>query len=236
MSEESPVFEALDDVPVAGNRCLEAGAGVGNATAALQSMDAADIVAITNEREHATGVRTRFEGDDPSVVLADLRSIPLERDSVTVLTAHALFNVVPPSAVPTILAEFTRVAEPGAWLVVDDYDPVPDASLRALFAMENATAELSSGEPALTFYPADHLRRLVVADGWELVRERTLLDPVPWTTELLDAHAELARETAATLPDALASAVASEVAKRRRALGDGVETGRMYSLLFRLPE
>ena len=248
----SPVRSALQDVPVEGTRCLEAGAGVGNTTAALRAAGAADVVAVTNERSHATDVRERFESDSaalvdgdspavaesdpPAVLEADLRATPLRSESVSVVTAHALCNVVPSTELAAIVAELTRVAEPGAWLVVDDYGPVPDEDLRALFAAENAAAELATGSPALTFYPAAHLRRLFESDGWHLEWERTLLDPVPWTADLLDAHAELAREHADGLGQPLADSLQEETSRRRDALGDGVDAGRMYSLAFRLPE
>ena len=256
----SPVRSALQDVPVEGARCLEAGAGVGNTTAALRAAGAADVVAVTNERSHATDVRERFEtdaptgneidappGDEtgapagsetdrPTVLEADLQATPLRDDSVSVVTAHALCNVVPSTDLAAIVAELTRVAEPGAWLVVDDYDPIPHEDLRALFAAENAAAELTAGSPALTFYPAVHLRRLFESAGWHLEWERTLLDPVPWTVDLLDAHAELAREHADALEESVAEALQEEISRRREALGDGVDTGRMYSLAFRLRE
>lgn len=230
------VRTAIEDVPVGGARCLEAGAGVGNMTAALRAAGADEVVAVTNERDHATDVRGRFDADPPTVVEADLRSPPLAAASAAVVTAHALFGVVAPTDVATIVAALTRVAESGAWLVVDDYAPIPHDDLRALFAVENAAAELADGSPALAFYPADHLRRLFAAGGWRLERERTLLDPVPWTADLLDAHADVAREAAGRLDDPVASTLREVASRRRVALGDGVEAGRMYSLAFRLVE
>lgn len=236
MGGSSTVRTAIEDVPVEGARCLEAGAGAGNTTAALRAAGAEAVVAVTNARDHATEVRDRFDDDPPSVVEADLRATPLPADSVTVVTAHALFNVVAPPDVAAIVAELSRVAEPGAWLVVDDYAPIPREDLRGLFAAENAAAELVDGSPALSFYPVAHLRRLFAAEGWRLERERTLLEPVPWSADLLDAHADLARETASRLDDSLASSLRTAISQRRAALGDGVETGRMYSLAFRRTE
>ncbi|WP_290814502.1 class I SAM-dependent methyltransferase [Halovivax sp.] len=234
MDVPSTVRAAIEDVPVEGARCLEAGAGAGNMSAALREAGAADVLAVTNDRSHATEVRDRFDGGPPSAVRADLRSTPLADDSVSVVTAHALFNVVTPADAAAIAAEFSRVAEPGAWLVVDDYAPIPHDGVRALFAAENAAAELADAAPALTFYPSTHLRRLFEAEGWRFERERNLLDPVPWTAALLDAHADLARENAARLDDPIAAALRGEATRRRERLGDGVETGRMYGLAFRL--
>lgn len=227
---------ALADVPVAGRRCLEAGAGVGNATAGLREREAAFVYAVTNDREHAGDVRDRFAGSgDVAALLADLRSLPLPADAVGVVTAHALFNVVPPADAARIVAELTRVTEPGGWLLVDDYAPVPDDRVRALFAAENAVAALDADRPALTFYPREHLRGLFEAAGWRHEWTRTLLDPVPWTPELLDAHAELAVERSRRLPDPLGEGLREAVDRRRARAGDGVDTGEMYGLAFRLP-
>ena len=49
---------ALEDVPVEGRTCLEAGAGAGNATAALRARDADRVYAVTNAEDHAATVRT----------------------------------------------------------------------------------------------------------------------------------------------------------------------------------
>lgn len=234
MAIPSTVERAIEDVPVAGARCLEAGAGAGNMTAALREAGADSVVSVTNDRDHALDVRDRFDRAPPGVLEADLRSTPLAEDSVSVVTAHALFNVLAPAAVPAIVDELTRVARDGAWLVVDDYAPIPHDGLRALFAAENAAAELADGRPALTFYPAAHLRGCFAARGWRLVGEQSLLEPVPWTADLLDAHADLARESAATLEASTADALRAETRRRREQLGDGVDTGRMYSLAFRL--
>ncbi|WP_247730971.1 class I SAM-dependent methyltransferase [Halovivax limisalsi] len=234
MAPTSTVERAIEDVPVAGARCLEAGAGAGNMTAALREAGAGAVVAVTDDRDHAAGVRDRFESERPAVLEADLRSTPLSDDSVSIVTAHALFNVLTPAIVPAIADELTRVARPGARLVVDDYDSIPHDGLRGLFAAENAAAELADGAPALTFYPAAHLRACFEARGWRFERERSLLEPVPWTADLLDAHADLARESAARLDGPLAEALEADVTRRRDELGDGIDTGRMYSLAFRL--
>jgi SAM-dependent methyltransferase len=230
------VATALADVPVAGRTCLEAGAGAGNATAALRARDAARVYAVTDDPDHAATVADRFD-DDPvaAPLLGDLRAIPLPDDAVGVVTAHALFNVVPTPAATGIVDELTRVAAPGSRLVVDDYDPVPDEAVRDLFAVENAAAELVDARPALTFYPREQIRSLFEAAGWAHERTETLLDPVPWTADLLDAHAELAAERAGELPDPAAAALRERARTVRERLGDGVETGEMYSLAFRLP-
>lgn len=254
------VATALEDRPVAGKRCLEAGAGAGNATAGLLANGAERVYAVTNDGDHARTTRRRVGaggdgggdtdsdgngdsdgdngavGDRLAVLEADLRSVPLPDDSVDLITAHGLCNVLEPAALSAVAEELSRVAAPGAGLVVDDYDPLPDgAAVRELFAVENAASELARGRPALTFYPAAFLRRLFAGHGWEFERERTLLEPVPWTESHVSAHADRAASMAAEYPGDAGGALSATA--RRLASEIGSESvGRMYGLAFRLPD
>lgn len=240
MDVPDTVATALADRTVAGTRCLEAGAGVGNTTAGLLAEGAARVYAVTDDRDHARTTRRHVEDveavDDRLAVLeADLRSIPLPDGSVDLITAHGLCNVLDPAALATVARELSRVAAPGSELVVDDYDPLPDdAAMNRLFAVENAASELAVGRAALTFYPAGFLRRLFESHEWAFERETTLLKPVPWTENHVSAHAEQATSTAEALPDDVGDALAATA--RRTASEIGSEsTGRMYGLAFRLP-
>jgi|GEM_PF-219167 SAM-dependent methyltransferase len=255
MDVPNTVATALEDRPVEGKRCLEAGAGVGNATAGLLANGADRVYAVTNDRDHARTTRRRVgddrgdedngDGNDEdgdtdrdrlAVLEADLRAVPLPDGSVDLITAHGLCNVLDPAALSAVAEELSRVAAPGASLVVDDYDPLPDdAAVGELFAVENAASELARGRPALTFYPAEFLRRFVAGHGWEFERERTLLDPVPWTESHVSAHADQAISMATECPNEAGDALAGTA--RRLASEIGAESvGRMYSLAFRLPE
>lgn len=237
MDVPNTVTQALSDREVAGKTCLEAGAGVGNATAGLLDAGAEHVYAVTNDRHDAEGVRDRL-GDDERVTLleADLRAVPLPDDAVDFVTAHALFNVLPNDAATAIAQELGRVAAPGAELIVDDYDPMPpDSPVRQLFAVENAAAELANARPALTFYPAEGLRRLFAGDGWEPVRERAILEPVPWSEGHLTAHVAEVRGYAQQLPDPLGQPLIAE-AERLAKTTVSRDEGRMYSLAFRRTE
>jgi len=185
---------------------------------------------VTDDPDHAAVVRDRSDDGRLTVLRADLRVTPLPADSVDLVTAHALFNVLPPAATTAVVAEVTRVARPGADLVVDDYAPIPEsAPARRLFAVENA-AELADGEPALTLYAAAGLRRLFAGHGWRHDRMRTLLDPVPWCGDLVDAHLSVVRETVQGLDGELADELLAEACRRA-----DTAVGEMYSLAFRLP-
>jgi SAM-dependent methyltransferase len=232
------VTAALADRPVDHSVCLEAGAGVGNTTAGLLAGGADRVYAVTNDASHAATVRDRFarpDSDRLAVLHADVRWLPLATDSVGLVTAHGLFNLLAPRALDRVADELTRVAAPGCHLVVDDYEPLPeDAAVSDLFALENAAAELVTGTPALSFYPEGVLRRLFVGDGWQFDRRRTLLDPVPWTASHLEAHADEIRTLTAKLPADLRAPLDAEAGR----LVEEVESesvGEMYSLALRFP-
>lgn len=230
------VREALSGVEVEGRTCLEAGAGVGNATAGLLERDATAVLAVTNDPDHAATVRDRF-ADAPAVttVRADLRSIPLPDGVIDIVTAHGLFNVVATTEASAIVEELTRVTAPCGRAIVDDYAPVPATEVRDLFALANAVGELDQRRPTFTFYPADHLRAAFEGHGWRHERTKTLLDPVPWTGDLLDEHAALIEDRIEALPEPVGKPLRSHLERVRARAGDGVETGELYSLAFELP-
>jgi SAM-dependent methyltransferase len=239
MDVPETVSAALADRPIEGKRCLEAGAGVGNTTAGLLAAGAGDVLAVTNDHEHALTVRERIGAEHPNrvqTVESDLRTVPLPDDSVAVITAHALCNVVPTTELALIASELTRIAAPGAQLIVDDYAPLPaDAALRDLFAIENAATELATGQPALTFYPVAFLRGVFEAQGWTFDRRTTLLDPVPWTEQHVDAHLTAVRDTAARIDPDLGDRLTTEAERLAGEIGSE-SAGEMYSLAFRLAE
>lgn len=231
MAVPETVRTALAEQPVAGRTCLEAGAGVGNTTAGLREAGAAAVYAITDDRSHARAVSDRVPSEHVEVLQADLRSIPLPDDAVEFVTAHALFNVVPPSDAAGIAAALSRVAGPDARLVVDDYTPLPDAEIRELFAVENAVAELATGRPALTFYPAAQLRALFETRGWTVEHRQSLLDPVPWTEWHVEAHLDAVREYADVLPETVAGPLVDRAERLAADIGTD-RAGKLYSLAF----
>lgn len=230
------VTAALADQRVEGRVCLEAGAGVGNTTAGLLAAGAKRVYAVTNDADHAATVQDRIgdrNADRLAVIEADLRATPLATDSVDLVAAHGLCNVLPPAELAPIAAELTRVAKPDGCLVVDDYAvPPADAAVNRLFALENAAAQVVDGRPALTFYPPAVLAAVFAANGWSVERRKTLLNPVPWTEAHLDAHAEVVREYAAALPDSLGEPLTAMAEDLVAAIGSE-RTGTMYSLAFR---
>ncbi|ELY67966.1 class I SAM-dependent methyltransferase [Natrinema versiforme] len=247
------VTTALEDRPVDGAICLEAGAGVGNTTAGLLANGAACVYAVTDDRTHAETTLERVlanhnladrnrDGEQIerhlAVLEADLRRVPLPNDTVEVITAHGLFNVVPPADLDAIIGELTRVAASGCHLVVDDYEPLPEtAAVRDLFALENAAAQLVDAKPMLTFYPSATLAWLFAGHGWTVDRSRTLLDPVPWTESHLEAHADVVRSKIDALP--ADSELGGALLERAEALVAAIgseSAGEMYSIAFRRPE
>lgn len=239
MDVPETVKTALSDRPVSGRVCLEAGAGVGNTTAGLLEAGAARVYAVTNNSEHTRIVRERVRSENTgrtAVLEADLRCLPLATDSVELITAHGLFNVLPPASLETVAAELTRVASPNCHLVIDDYEPIPaDAAVRELFALENAASELATGRPAVTFYPSMVLQRLFVGYGWMVDRERILLDPVPWTTNHLEAHTNVTRTMASKVADELGEPLTVTADRLLKTIGSE-SVGKMYSIALQLPD
>ncbi|WP_158854485.1 class I SAM-dependent methyltransferase [Halorhabdus sp. CUG00001] len=237
MDVPETVATALADRAVAGKRCLEAGAGAGNATLGLLAAGAREVLAVTDDREHAATVRERVaatQSESVRTIEADLRDIPLADETVEVVTAHALCNVVTTAELPAIADELTRVAAPGAQLVVDDYAPLPDrAAMADIFALENAAGQLADGRPPLTFYPESLLRSVFESRSWTFQRRKALLDPVPWTETHVEAHADVARAAATSLDGDLGDALAAEADRLIEAIGSE-SVGEMYSLAFRL--
>ena len=230
------VATALADHRVEGRRCLDAGTGVGNSAAGLARAAADRVITVTTNPDHAHHASRRFAADDRvDVIRADLRSLPLGDDSVEFIMAHAVCNVLEPSALALVATEWYRIAAPDCVLVIDDYDPIPEeACVSSLFELENAAAILATGRPALTFYPAPFLVHSFVGAGWELCRMQTLLDPVPWTAAHLDAHTEATAAALQTLSPALRRPLTERLDILTKNL-DPAATGRMYSLAFRLP-
>ena len=234
MDVPETVRTALSDVPVEGRVCLEAGAGVGNTAAGLLDAGAAKVYAVTKDRDHARTVRRRVDRAPARlrVLHSDLRSLPIPDGSIELITAHGLCNVLAPADLDAVLTELTRVATRDCRLVLDDYDPLPDdAAVRELFALENAAANAATGQPALSFYPSQALRRWVQGAGWAFERERTLLDPVPWTRSHLAAHAGVIEAFAAAAESAQLRAIHERATRLVEDL-DAESTGRMYSLSF----
>ena len=233
------VTAALADQSVEGQVCLEAGAGVGNTTAGLLAAGAKRVYAVTNDADHAATVRERVgdgNADRLVVIEADLRATPLVTDSVDLVTAHGLCNVLPPTALVAVAAELTRVAKHDSHLVVDDYAvPPASAAVNRLFALENAAARAVDGRPALTFYPPALLASVFADHGWTVERKKPLLDPVPWTEAHLNAHADVVREDAEVLPEVVGEPLAAMADNLVSAIGSE-RAGTMYSLALRLAD
>ncbi|WP_435158815.1 class I SAM-dependent methyltransferase [Haladaptatus sp. DFWS20] len=238
MNVPQTITTALADRPVTGAVCLEAGAGFGNMTAGLLAAGASRVYTVTNNSKHANAVYERINRDEAertAVLEADLCSLPIVTDSVEIITAHGLFNVLEPASLESVTTELTRVAAPGCHLIIDDYTPPPDdAAVRELFALENAATELATGRPALTFYPEAILRRLFIGYGWEFDREQILLEPVPWTASHIEAHTSATLSMSSRLPNELGECLTTEVECIATVIGEE-SAGKMYSVALQLP-
>lgn len=229
------VRDALADQPISGATCLEAGAGGGNMALALREAGADRVLAVTDDRGHARDAQARVAGDVIDVIEADLTATPVATNSVDIVTAHALFNVLDPATAIRVARECTRVARPGARLIVDDYAPLPDGAACQLFDLEEAASRVAGRGSAYDFYPADHLATLFTGLGWDHRQTETLLEPLPWSDELLASHAALAREAADAVGGDLGQALRGRAASIMDSVGElDHEGGRMYNLILEL--
>jgi len=98
----------------------------------------------------------------------------LEEETIDLITAHMLVNVVTPVDLLLILKELTRVAKKKALMVVNDYNPLCSYQTERshlvdeLFRIENAVSYLANGEPALVWYPSEYITELLELLGWEI--------------------------------------------------------------------
>jgi len=201
----------MKDVNVEGSICLEAGTGAGNMTRYLVKRGAKLVYSISNNQEHLDYARSKLSDEAAKRVRfinADLRRLNfLSDNTIDLITAHMLINVVPAVELFLIFKELTRVAKKGALIVINDYNPlssyITERShlVEELFRIENAISYLVEGKPALVWYPSEYITDLLQLSGWKLESVRLLYHKTPWERELLQEHLEVIKETCIKLND-----------------------------------
>ena len=99
----------------------------------------------------------------------------------------------------------------------------------------SSSTSASTESFATTLSGWTRLRRLFAGHGWEHDRIRTILEPVPWTRDLLEAHVDVVRDYAADLPDDLAELLVERADRLVAEIGTE-EVGEMCSLAMGFPE
>ena len=203
--------ESMKDVNVEGSICLEAGTGAGNMTRYLVQRGAKLVYSISNNQEHLDYARSKLSDEEAKRVRfinADLRRLNfLSDNTIDLITAHMLINVVPAVELFLIFKELTRVAKKGALIVINDYNPLSSyitkrsRLVEELFRIENAISYLVEGKPALVWYPSEYITDLLQLSGWKLESVRLLYHKTPWERELLQEHLEVIKETCIKLND-----------------------------------
>jgi len=201
----------MKDVNVEGSICLEAGTGAGNMTRYLVQRGAKLVYSISNNQEHLDYARSKLSDEEAKRVRfinADLRRLNfLSDNTIDLITAHMLINVVPAVELFLIFKELTRVAKKGALIVINDYNPLSSyitkrsRLVEELFRIENAISYLVEGKPALVWYPSEYITDLLQLSGWKLESVRLLYHKTPWERELLQEHLEVIKETCIKLND-----------------------------------
>jgi ubiquinone/menaquinone biosynthesis C-methylase UbiE len=197
-------MSVMDEINVKGLVCLEAGTGAGNTTLWLAKKGAKLVYSISNNQEHLDYAFKRLSKKyikNVKFIKADLQKLDfLEEETIDLITAHMLINVVTPVDLFLIFKELTRIAKNKALIVVNDYNPLSSYQtershlVEELFRIENAVSYLANGEPILVWYPSEYTAGLLELLEWKVETIELLYDKTPWEKELLKEHLEVIEE------------------------------------------
>jgi len=200
----SSIQKFMSDVPIKGLICLDAGTGTGGMTRYLVERGAKLVFSISNNQEHLDYARSKCSTEEIRKIrfvnadLADLKF--LSSETVDLITAHMLINVVYPIKLFSIFKELTRVARKNSLLTIIDYNPLytyqTDKShlVEELFKIENAIHYLVEGEPALIWYPSEYIINSLQLLGWMPESINLIYSKTPWEKELLNEHMDEIKE------------------------------------------
>ena len=190
----------MEEVPVEGQICLEAGTGAGNMTCYLIERGARLVYSISNNQEHLDYAQSRLSREDEKKVKfinADLQNLEfISSGSIDLTTAHMLLNVVQPAELFLIFKELTRVIKKDGYLIINDYNPLLSYQMdrtylvEELFKLENAVHQLVNDKPALVWYSSDYVSDLLQTLGWNIHSTNLLFDKTPWSKQLLQEHVD----------------------------------------------
>ncbi|GEM_PF-1134472 len=202
---------SMDGVQVKDLTCLEAGTGAGNMTCYLVEKGAKLVYSISNNQEHLAYARKRLSSDEKKrvkFIKADLRKLDfLPYETIDLITAHMLINVVSPVDLFSIFKELSRVAKKGALMIINDYNPISSYQtershiVEELFRIENAICYLVEGEPALVWYPSEYITDLLQLLNWKVESVKLMYPKTPWEKDLLQEHIEEIKKTCAKIND-----------------------------------
>ncbi|MEO0127269.1 MAG: class I SAM-dependent methyltransferase [candidate division WOR-3 bacterium] len=197
----SVIEKSMKDIGVNGLVCLEAGTGAGNMTRYLVKNGAKLVYSISNNEEHLEYARKRLsdkEAERVKFIKADLCNLSIiPSETVDLVTAHMLINVVPPTEILLIFRELTRVTKINGLIVINDYNPLSSYMgkrsylVEELFKIENALNYLIESKPALVWYPAEYIIQLLKLLGWVLEDMELVYKKTPWEKDLLKEHVEV---------------------------------------------
>lgn len=200
----SKIRKFMDDVPIEGLICLDAGTGTGSLTRYLVKRGARLVYSISNNPEHLDYARSKCSTKELRKIRfinADLSCLNfLSVETVDLVTAHMLINLVTPVKLFSIFRELTRVARKNSLLIIIDYNPLytyqTDRSylVEELFRIENAIHYLVKGEPALIWYPSEYIVDFLQLLGWMPECIKLIYSKTPWEKELLQEHIDVIKE------------------------------------------
>ncbi len=171
----APLFVRWLDVPP-GRRWLDIGCGTGALTAAVRAAGGA-VCGVDPSRGFVTGGR--------NVVVGDARALPFRAGRFDAVVSGLALNFVPDPA--GALAEFTRVAAPGATVAAYVWDYAEDMAMMRLFwdaALETDPAAPDEGARFPLCRPGP------LADLWRAAGLREVrVEPIEVTTDFADFDA-----------------------------------------------
>ncbi len=233
-------MQKLEGLDLEGKQVLDAGTGACGMTKYLEK-EGAEVISIDLEKEYLK--ECRRQTDSPQFLRADLSDLDtLKSETFDYVVCNFLVSALAENKdliVTSVFREFERILGKDGTLIVIEYypfseerSPAPlDPSHVKLWRLENAVSELL-GQGHLEEYSPATLKEELTSLGFQNVRTRTLLEEVPWPTDLLKEHESLIREMLADLDsDHLRNSLRKSLEDIMEEAADKkVESGAIYEL------
>ncbi len=233
-------MEKLKGLDLEGKRVLDAGTGACGMTKRLEKEDA-DVISIDLDPEYLKDCRDQTE--TAQFLRADLSDLSvLKPKNFDYVVCNFLVSALSQNKeliLTSVFREFKRILKDDGVLVIIDYYPFEeerspsplDQSHVELWRLEKAIYELL-GEGHLEEYSPEVLEDELSALDFENIEIISLLEPVPWPSDLLREHEYSIKENIEKLDsDLIKESLKIELDKIIDSTEDRrVESGSIYEL------